>query len=355
MERKSRKIVVDKKTKKIKRRTNKPLIIGLLFSLLVLVTIVCSFAIEKTINKESKEAVADAVASQNITEKGTILGNEDKDDDSASSDEVQESNEDENVTQSQTEATESETETTTQATTEATTQAESTTEQESSTDTNSEKGQGEYPGVKKVYLTFDDGPSSITSQILDVLDSYGVKATFFTVCHTDEEAIENMQRIVNDGHTIAIHSLTHSYSQVYASLSSFKEDVLGMQQFIYDNTGYKTFLYRFPGGSSNTIAKCDIGECINFLDDAGFEYFDWNVESGDATANMLPKDIIVNNVLSSLGDNEEYVVLMHDAEPKKTTLEALPEIIEGIQSRGYEILPITENTKPVHHRRKNKC
>ena len=351
MERKSRKIVVDKKTKKIKRRTNKPLIIGLLFSLLVLVTIVCSFAIEKTINKESKEAVADAVASENITEKGTILGNEDKDDDSASSDEVQESNEDENVTQSQTEATESETETTTQATT----QAESTTEQESSTDTNSEKGQGEYPGVKKVYLTFDDGPSSITSQILDVLDSYGVKATFFTVCHTDEEAIENMQRIVNDGHTIAIHSLTHSYSQVYASLSSFKEDVLGMQQFIYDNTGYKTFLYRFPGGSSNTIAKCDIGECIDFLDDAGFEYFDWNVESGDATANMLPKDIIVNNVLSSLGDNEEYVVLMHDAEPKKTTLEALPEIIEGIQSRGYEILPITENTKPVHHRRKNKC
>lgn len=338
MERKSRKIVVDKKTKKIKRRTNKPLIIGLLFSLLVLVTIVCSFAIEKTINKESKEAVADAVASQNITEKGNIVGNED-----------------ENVTQSQTEATESETETTTQATTEATTQAESTTEQESSTDTNSEKGQGEYPGVKKVYLTFDDGPSSITSQILDVLDSYGVKATFFTVCHTDEEAIENMQRIVNDGHTIAIHSLTHSYSQVYASLSSFKEDVLGMQQFIYDNTGYKTFLYRFPGGSSNTIAKCDIGECIDFLDDAGFEYFDWNVESGDATANMLPKDIIVNNVLSSLGNNEEYVVLMHDAEPKKTTLEALPEIIEGIQSRGYEILPITENTKPVHHRRKNKC
>lgn len=334
MERKSRKIVVDKKTKKIKRRTNKPLIIGLLFSLLVLVTIVCSFAIEKTINKESKEAAADAVDSQNITEKGTIVGNED-----------------ENVTQSQTEATESETETTTQATT----QAESTTEQESSTDTNSEKGQGEYPGVKKVYLTFDDGPSSITSQILDVLDSYGVKATFFTVCHTDEEAIENMQRIVNDGHTIAIHSLTHSYSQVYASLSSFKEDVLGMQQFIYDNTGYKTFLYRFPGGSSNTIAKCDIGECIDFLDDAGVEYFDWNVESGDATANMLPKDIIVNNVLSSLGDNEEYVVLMHDAEPKKTTLEALPEIIEGIQSRGYEILPITENTKPVHHRRKNKC
>ena len=201
MERKSRKIVVDKKTKKIKRRTNKPLIIGLLFSLLVLVTIVCSFAIEKTINKESKEAVADAVDSQNITEKGTIVGNED-----------------ENVTQSQTEATESETETTTQATT----QAESTTEQESSTDTNSEKGQGEYPGVKKVYLTFDDGPSSITSQILDVLDSYGVKATFFTVCHTDEEAIENMQRIVNDGHTIAIHSLTHSYSQDYASLSSIK-------------------------------------------------------------------------------------------------------------------------------------
>ena len=180
-----------------------------------------------------------------------------------------------------------------------------------------------------------------------------MKATFFTVCNTSESAIQNMQRIVNSGHTIGIHSVSHKYSTVYASLDSFKKDVLDMQQFIYENTGYKTFFYRFPGGSSNTIAQCDIGECIQFLDEAGFEYFDWNVESGDATGNMIPKDTIVNNVLSSLGDRDEYMVLMHDAEPKKTTLEALPEIIEGIQSRGYQILPITENTKPVHHRRKN--
>ncbi len=346
MKRESRKIVLDNAPKK--KRPKTPLIIALLLSALVLVAIVCSFAIQKTISKESKEVAADAVSSENVTKDGTVIANTDKENDNESSNETKEINQDE--LQSQT--TQGVTEKETQATTETTTQVESTTAKESSTNNNSETGQGEYDGVKKVYLTFDDGPSSITPQILDILDCYGVKATFFTVCNTSEDAIKNMQRIVNSGNTIAIHSLTHVYSQVYASIDSFKEDVLGMQQFIYDNTGYKPFLYRFPGGSSNTIAKCDIGECIDFLDSAGFEYFDWNVESGDATANMLPKDTIVNNVLSSIGDYEEYVVLMHDAEPKKTTLEALPEIIEGIQSKGYQILPITENTKPVHHRRK---
>ncbi len=353
----SKKIVLNKSSEKGKKGTKSPLVIGLVFSFLVLVAIIGSFAIERTIHKETKEAEVNAVASENITQDGTVIA--DKDDDSNDNDNDNE-NENENADETkETQSTEKESELqsqveTTESQTEEEKETESTTTEQSSTSDNTKKGQGEYEGVKKVYLTFDDGPSSITSQILDVLDCYGVKATFFTVCHTNDDAIENMQRIVNEGHTIAIHSLTHSYSQVYASVDAFKEDVLGMQQFIYDNTGYKTFLYRFPGGSSNTIAKCDIGECIDFLDDAGFEYFDWNVESGDATANMLDKDIIVENVLSSLGDNEEYVVLMHDAEPKKTTLEALPEIIEGIQSRGYEILPITENTKPVHHRRKNK-
>ena len=185
-------------------------------------------------------------------------------------------------------------------------------------------GEGEYPGCKKVYLTFDDGPSPNTTRILDILDQYGVKATFFTICSPGEENEESLKRIVSSGNTLAIHSVSHEYSQVYASIDSFKEDVLDMQQWLYEQ--------------------------INFLNEQGFVYFDWNVSSGDASAKCVDKDTIVQNVLSEIGSREEYVVLMHDAGAKTTTVEALPEIIEYLQANDYMILPITANTKPVQHR-----
>lgn len=228
---------------------------------------------------------------------------------------------------------------------EESTLAEVTTEAGNESETKPEAVSGE----KKVYLTFDDGPSINTPKILDILDEYGVKATFFTICNTRPRDIESMKRIIESGNTIAIHSVSHEYSQVYASMDSFKEDVLGMQQYIYDNTGYETWFYRFPGGSSNKRAKCDIEECKNFLEEEGFIYFDWNVDSGDAKYNNVPKKEIVENVLSGIGDYGEYVVLMHDAAAKSTTVEALPEIIEGLKERGYEILPITRDTRPIHH------
>lgn len=212
-----------------------------------------------------------------------------------------------------------------------------------------ESVQGEYPGQKKVYLTFDDGPSVNTPKILDILEEYGVKATFFTICNTRPRDIESMKRIVESGNTLAIHSVSHEYSEIYASLDSFQEDVLGMQQYLYEQTGCQTWFYRFPGGSSNQVADCSIEECREFLKEEGFTYFDWNVSSGDASGNGVPKDVIVDNVLSEIGDEEEYIVLMHDAAPKTTTVEALPEIIENLQARGYLLLPITQNTKPIHH------
>ncbi len=201
-----------------------------------------------------------------------------------------------------------------------------------------------------MYLTFDDGPSPNTTRILDILDQYGVKATFFTICSPGEENEESLKRIVSSGNTLAIHSVSHEYSQVYASIDSFKEDVLDMQQWLYEQTGVTTWFYRFPGGSSNKVANCDISDCIDFLNEQGFVYFDWNVSSGDASAKCVDKDTIVQNVLSEIGSREEYVVLMHDAGAKTTTVEALPEIIEYLQANDYMILPITANTKPVQHR-----
>ena len=289
----------------------KPVII--LVSVIVLIIVSIAAVIKSTNNKKQIEAAAGI--SQEETEQGEDI-NESEDKDT-------EEKETENVAEEYTLP-------------EVTTEAEV-------------GGQGEYPGKKKVYLTFDDGPSANTGKILDILDEYGVKATFFTICNTRPRDIENMQRIVESGNTIAIHSVSHEYSQIYSSLDSFKGDVLDMQQYIYDQTGYETWIYRFPGGSSNSRANCDIEECKSFLKDEGFTYFDWNVDSGDASDNNVPKDIIVRNVLSGIGDEEEYVVLMHDAAAKATTVEALPEIIEGLQERGYEILPITKDTKPIHH------
>jgi peptidoglycan/xylan/chitin deacetylase (PgdA/CDA1 family) len=227
---------------------------------------------------------------------------------------------------------------------------ETTAEEESEEESEEETGQGEYPDEKKVYLTFDDGPSVNTQQILDILDYYDVKATFFTITNTSESGIESMKRILESGNTLAIHSVSHEYASVYGCIEDFQEDVLGQQQYIYENTGYKTWFYRFPGGSSTSKAVCGIENCIDFLDEEGFEYFDWNVDSGDASGNNIPAETIIDNVLSAIGSGDEYIVLMHDAPAKSTTVEALPTIIESLLEDGYKILPITKNTEPVHHR-----
>lgn len=208
--------------------------------------------------------------------------------------------------------------------------------------------QGEYPGQKKVYLTFDDGPSQYTGQILDILEQYQVKATFFEICNTRERDKQSMKRIVDTGNTIAIHSVSHEYSKIYASLDSFHEDVIGMQDYLQETTGIKTSFYRFPGGSNNHTSCVSLDECKQLLKDNEITYFDWNVDSGDASMNHMPKDKIVANVLSEVGCKEESVVLMHDTNAKDTTVQALPEIIQSLKDQGYLILPITENTKPVH-------
>ncbi|MDD6571575.1 MAG: polysaccharide deacetylase, partial [Thermoflexaceae bacterium] len=153
-------------------------------------------------------------------------------------------------------------------------------------------------GIRKVYLTFDDGPSDNTDAILDILAEYNVKATFFVVAKDDEESIRKYNRIVDEGHTLAMHSYTHVYNQIYADLESYKKDVTSLQDFLYEVTGIKPVIYRFPGGSSNTVMNVDIQECIQFLEEQGITYFDWNVSSGDATGNGYPASTIAENVIN---------------------------------------------------------
>ena len=204
--------------------------------------------------------------------------------------------------------------------------------------------------VRKVYLTFDDGPSSNTDNILDILDTYGVKATFFVTGKEGAKAEASYRRIVEEGHTLGMHSYTHDYSVIYASEEVFMEDMEKLQRYLYDVTGVQSTYIRFPGGSSNKVSDVDMRLLITDVHEAGMEYFDWNVSSQDASSKPLTKEEILDNCLNSIERFQNCIILMHDAGSKDSTVEALPELIEHIQAMEHtELLPITEDTVPVWH------
>lgn len=204
--------------------------------------------------------------------------------------------------------------------------------------------------VRKVYLTFDDGPSSNTDNILDILDTYGVKATFFVTGKEGAKAEASYRRIVEEGHTLGMHSYTHNYSVIYASEEAFMEDMEKLQRYLYDVTGVQSTYIRFPGGSSNKVSDVDMRLLITDVHEAGMEYFDWNVSSQDASSKPLTKEEILDNCLNSIERFQNCIILMHDAGSKDSTVEALPELIEHIQAMEHtELLPITEDTVPVWH------
>ncbi|MEY8266244.1 polysaccharide deacetylase family protein [Lachnospiraceae bacterium 64-25] len=217
--------------------------------------------------------------------------------------------------------------------------------------TEAEAGQQSVIGYEKqIYLTFDDGPSQNTDEILDILKEYDVKATFFVVGKTDERSVQAYQRIVAEGHTLAMHSYSHKYDEIYESKESYVEDLTKLQDYLYQITGILPRFYRFPGGSSNTVSKVDIQELIAYLNENGITYFDWNIASGDAVSTPLSAEVIVENCVTKLDSTNECMILMHDATEKETTVEALPEIIRTIQDRGDAVfLPVTDETIPVQH------
>ena len=207
--------------------------------------------------------------------------------------------------------------------------------------------------IHKVYLTFDDGPSIYTNDILDILDSYHVKATFFVVGKEGSSAEEALQRIVDEGHTLGMHSYSHAYKELYESMDNFTEDFEQIRDYIYQATGVESVCYRFPGGSSNTVSEIDMQEFIDYLDSQGVEYYDWNVSSGDGGSVQLSTDMLLENCTKDIDTRDTSIILLHDSKEKPTTVEALPAIIENILARPDTVLlPITENTRPIHHRTK---
>lgn len=208
---------------------------------------------------------------------------------------------------------------------------------------------GRQSGIRKVYLTFDDGPSTYTGEILDILKEYDVKATFFVVGKGKKPYEALYRRIVEEGHTLGMHSYSHVYADIYESKEAFVKDVNALQDYLHEVTGIYPEIYRFPGGSSNRAGKVPITELEAYLDEIGVQWYDWNISSGDATA-RLDKAQIVSNCVSDLEGYRTAVILMHDAANKHSTVEALPEIIETILAmEDTVIVPITSDTVPIQH------
>lgn len=199
---------------------------------------------------------------------------------------------------------------------------------------------------KTVYLTFDDGPSANTDRILEILEEYGIKATFFVVGRTGQEDQRRMQNIVAAGHTLAIHSWSHDYGKIYASVEAYLEDFNQLYEWIHEVTGVYPQIFRFPGGSVNGYNRGIYQEIIAELTRRGFVYFDWNASAQDATARPLEPSAIAENCLKGLGKNS-VVVLAHDSAARSTTVDALPQVIEGYQAEGYTFMPLSPGVKPV--------
>lgn len=204
-----------------------------------------------------------------------------------------------------------------------------------------------YPEGKTVYLTFDDGPSAYTAQLLDVLDRYDAKATFFVVGTGSGKL---MEQIVERGHSIGIHSVSHDYDAIYASPEAFFTDLMQTQEIIYRNTGVKTTLMRFPGGSSNMVSRKSCPGIMTYLteavQDAGFQFFDWNVYSGDAGETRKTSQV-VDNVIAGICQQPVSIVLQHDIHDYSVA--AVEEILRWGQENGYQFLPLSPNSPGFHH------
>lgn len=209
---------------------------------------------------------------------------------------------------------------------------------------------------KVCYLTFDDGPSERTPEVLAVLNRYGVKATFFVAGNPRyPEYLRYLNDIKAGGHAIGVHTYSHDYAAIYRSPDEFFADQQKMIDQIYETTGIKPDIMRFPGGSSNTVSrKYDGGTKImtkltKMVTDKGFAYFDWNVSSNDATGGTVSATRIRNSVLGGAQGKQTICVLMHDAASKHTTVAALPSMIEGLIAQGFRFEVLTKNSPIFHH------
>lgn len=208
--------------------------------------------------------------------------------------------------------------------------------------------------TKKVYLTFDDGPGSQTGKILDILKKNHVKATFFVTGKEDASSKKVYQRIVKEGHTLAMHSYSHIQDVIYDSKEAFEKDLKQINRCLYEATGVHTKFYRFPGGSSTQNTSLPIQNFIDVLKKNHYLYLDWNVISPDINNANATKEQVVTGVMQGVDAYDTAVVLMYDVADKPMTVKALPSIIKQIKAKNYELLPVDESMILIQHNNGNQ-
>ena len=210
--------------------------------------------------------------------------------------------------------------------------------------------ENEKKSKKKVaYLTFDDGPSENTYKILDILKESNIVATFFVNGHIGYE--NAYLRIVKEGNKIGNHTYSHDYKKVYSSVEGFNKDVDELNSLLASIGIENSYILRYPGGSNNEVCIQHGGEnimskIIKEQYDKGYDYFDWNVSSEDATAITVDKETIIKSVKDGCKGKDSVVILFHDSQPKTTTVEALPEIIKHLKNEGYEFRTLEKGCAP---------
>ena len=201
---------------------------------------------------------------------------------------------------------------------------------------------------KVVYLTFDDGPSANTEKILDILEQYDAKATFF-ITGMREEYRPLIKTAYEEGHTIGLHTYSHDYAGVYSSVDAYFEDLDKIGKVAEEQIGYVPCFIRFPGGSSNAVSKKYtqgiMTELVTDVQEKGYQYYDWNLDSGDGAGQSV-EELETN----SMTDRFHHVMLLlHDSQSKENTVQALPAIIEYYKNLGYEFRAIDRESFAPHH------
>ncbi|MBQ2320030.1 MAG: polysaccharide deacetylase [Lachnospiraceae bacterium] len=201
---------------------------------------------------------------------------------------------------------------------------------------------------KTAYITFDDGPSCLTKQYLDILEREGVKATFFVIGSQITEDMENIiKREIEDGHEIGIHTYTHDAGKMYSCKEKCMEEIEKTGYMLEEKFGYKAKVMRFPWGSSNNYVKNFKSQVVNDLKKQGLEYADWNVSAEDSVG-CPTVDSIMKNIKKDCYKYNEPVILMHDSCVNKKTLESLEKVINELKSNGYGFDVLSNRKESCH-------
>lgn len=197
-----------------------------------------------------------------------------------------------------------------------------------------------YDNKKKCYLTFDDGPSSVTPIILDVLKQYKAKATFFVTGNNCKKNSKIIKNIISDGHAVGNHSFSHDYKKIYSSGNAFRNEVKECMEAINEALGesYDNLVFRFPGGYDSLTDEESKKTYRNILTELGYKYIDWSCLTGDSNTTEPTEKYLMDTLNMTIGHSVtgDIVVLMHDSPTKEITAKTLPKIIEYLYEEGYE-------------------